>query len=49
MNSYMENKWSWIEGTDKMRGEVLDTLKDEDLSFNPGGQNMTLGALLTIS
>jgi hypothetical protein len=45
VNQYMENKWSWIEGTDKMRGEVLDTLTDNDLRFNPGGQNMTLGAL----
>jgi hypothetical protein len=45
MNQYMENKWSWIEATDKMRGEILDTLTDNDLRFNPGGQNMTLGAL----
>jgi hypothetical protein len=45
MNQYMENKWSWIEGTDQIRGKVLDTLTDNDLRFNPGGQNMTLGAL----
>jgi len=46
MNSYMEMKWPWIDGTHKMRLELLDTLSDADLKFNPGGQNMTLGALL---
>lgn len=45
MNRYMQDKWSWIEGTHKMRLLLLDTLKDSDLEFSPGGQNMTLGAL----
>lgn len=45
MNRYMTEKWSWIEGTHGMRSQLLDTLTDADLAFNPGGQNMTLGAL----
>jgi uncharacterized damage-inducible protein DinB len=46
MNRYMQEKWSWIEGTHEMCSQLLDTLSDADLAFNPGGQNMTLGALL---
>lgn len=45
MNRYFEEKWPWIEGTHKMRLDLLDLLKDENLSFNPGGDNVTLGAL----
>ncbi|HYT29037.1 MAG TPA: DinB family protein [Ktedonobacteraceae bacterium] len=45
MNSYMQEKWPWIEGTHAMRTQFLDTLSDADLAFSPGGQNMTLGAL----
>jgi uncharacterized damage-inducible protein DinB len=45
MNSYMTEKWPWIEGTHGMRAQLFDTLSDADLEFNPGGQNMTLGAL----
>ncbi len=45
MNRYAQEKWSWIEGTHSMRLEVLDALRDENLSFNPGGESMTLGAL----
>ena len=46
MNRYMQEKWSWIEGTHAMRSQLLDILSDADLTFSPGGQNMTLGALL---
>ena len=46
MNRYMQEKWPWIEGTHGMRLQLTDILDDADLSFNPGGQNMTLGALL---
>jgi hypothetical protein len=46
MNSLMEEKWSWIEGTQAQRIVLLDSLTDDDLSFNPGGTNMTLGMLL---
>ena len=45
MNRYMQEKWSWIEGTHGLRTQLLDSLSDADLAFNPGGQNMSLGAL----
>jgi len=45
MNSYMENKWSWVEGSQGMRNGLVSTLTDADLTFSPGGQTMTLGAL----
>ena len=45
MNRYMQEKWPWIEGTHGMRTQLFDSLSDADLAFNPGGQNMTLGAL----
>jgi hypothetical protein len=45
MNSYIDNKWSWIEGTNGMRNGLVATLADADLSFSPGGQTMTLGEL----
>ncbi len=45
MNRFMQERWSWIEGTHAMRSAILDTLNDTDLAFNLGGQNMTLGAL----
>ena len=45
MNRYFQEKWPWIEGTHRMRTALLDTLTDADLAFNPGGENMILGAL----
>lgn len=45
MNSFMQGQWAWVEGSHAMRSSLLDILNDADLSFNPGGQNMTLGAL----
>ncbi len=45
MNRYMQEKWSWIEGSHGMRMELLDRLSDADLAFTPGGEKMTLGAL----
>ena len=45
MNRYMQEKWSWIEGTQGLRSQLMDMLSDADLAFSPGGQNMTLGAL----
>lgn len=45
MNRYFQEKWPWIEGSHLMRTQVLDTLSDADLAFNPGGENMSLGAL----
>ena len=45
MNSYMTEKWPWIEGSHGMRTQLLDSLSDSELAFNPGGENVTLGAL----
>lgn len=45
MNRYMNEKWSWIEGSHGMRTQLLDMLNDAELAFSPGGQNMTFGAL----
>jgi hypothetical protein len=45
MNRFMQEKWSFFTGTFEMRVELLDSLSDSDLSFNPGGLNMTLGEL----
>lgn len=45
MNRFMNEKWAWYEPTHGMRDEALATLTDADLAFNPGGQNLTLGAL----
>ncbi|MBL8153248.1 MAG: hypothetical protein JNM70_03615 [Anaerolineae bacterium] len=45
MNSVMENKWPWVEGSNGLRDELLKSLSDADLAFSPGGQNVTLGAL----
>lgn len=45
MSQFMQEKWAMYEGTHAMRDELLGTLTDADLAFNPGGANMTLGAL----
>lgn len=45
MNQFMEQKWSWVEGSHGMRDGLLDTLTDADLAFTPGGEALTLGAL----
>ena len=45
MNRYFQEKWPWIEGSHLMRTQLLDMLSDADLAFNPGGENVSLGAL----
>ena len=45
MSPKLQEIRSFIEGTHGMRSELLATLSDADLAFNPGGQNMSLGAL----
>lgn len=45
MNRFMQEQWGWVEGSHAMRTQLLDVLTDADLSFTPGGQAMTLGAL----
>ena len=46
MNSLIEGQWPVVEGGHWLRTQILDGLSDTDLSFNPGGLNMSLGALL---
>ncbi len=46
MNQALAETWSMVNGTHGMRTELLDSLTDADLSFTPGGQAMTLGALI---
>jgi uncharacterized damage-inducible protein DinB len=46
MNSFIEQRYEIIEGTQKMRHQLLDLLSDADLRFTPGGSNPTLGGLL---
>jgi hypothetical protein len=41
----MSELWSWVEGTHGMRTTMLDGLSDADLSYTPGGDALTLGAL----
>jgi uncharacterized damage-inducible protein DinB len=45
VNKFAKEQWPMFEGTHKMRDGMLDTLRDTDLTFSPGGTNMTLGAL----
>ncbi len=45
MSQYMENKWSWVDGSHSMRNGLLENLTDNDLAFSPGGQTMSFGAL----
>lgn len=45
MNRMMNEKWLWIEAAHEMRSQMFDLLSDADLTFTPGGQNMTVGAL----
>jgi len=46
MNRLIEEKWPWVEGSHGMRDAILDSLTDSDLTFSPGGANITLGALI---
>ena len=45
MNRYVDEKWSWIEGSHELRDEILGVLSDKDLAFSPGGDNLPLGEL----
>ncbi len=46
MKRFIQERWPWLEEARGMRSQLLDVLSNADLSFSPGGQNMTLGALL---
>lgn len=45
MSRFMQEQWPIFEGTHTLRTQLMDLLSDADLAFNPGGQNMSLGAL----
>ena len=45
-NRLIREKWAWIEGSNMLRTGLIGQLTDDDLKFNPGGQNTSLGTLL---
>ena len=45
MNSLMQTYWPTFELYQAMRGQIMGVLSDEDLSYTPGGANLTLGEL----
>ncbi len=45
MNRIKNEKWPWIEAAHGMRTKLFESLSDADLTFSPGGQAMTFGAL----
>ena len=46
MKRSIQERWPWLEEAPEMRSQLLDILSNADLAFNPGGQNITLGALV---
>jgi uncharacterized damage-inducible protein DinB len=46
MHTSIEMSWSWIQAMNGLRSELLATLTDSDLTFDPGGANPALGDLL---
>jgi uncharacterized damage-inducible protein DinB len=46
MKRSIPERWPWLEEVRGMRSQLLDILSNADLLFSPGGQNLTLGALL---
>jgi hypothetical protein len=45
MNSIMSDYYPLFRLYQRMREQVLDVLRDEDLAFQPGGDNVPLGVL----
>ncbi len=45
MNSLMERYYPVFQLYQALRGQMMEMLTDDDLSFHPGGENLTLGAL----
>ena len=45
MQAKIEEKFSWVDGTQKIRDMILDDLVDSDLAFGLSGNTMTLGEL----
>ena len=46
MKRSLQERWPWFQEVRGMRLQLLDILSNADLAFSPGGQNMTLGALV---
>ena len=46
MKRSLQERWPWLEEVRGMRLQLLNILSNADLAFSPGGQNITLGALL---
>src|SRR5207237_1184738 len=46
MERSLQERWPWFQEVRGMRLQLLDILINADLAFSPGGQNMTLGALV---
>ena len=46
MKRFIQERWPWLEEVRDMRSQLLDILSNADLAFSPGGQNITLGALV---
>ena len=45
MNSIVREQGQILEQTQALRNQLMEILTDEDLSYSPGGENLTLGAL----
>lgn len=45
MNKFMQEHGELFAMTQQLRGQLMDTLNDDDLRCSPGGSAMTLGAL----
>jgi len=42
----LHERWPWLKEARDIRGQLLDLLRDADLTFTPGGDNVPLGVLL---
>ncbi len=45
MNRFMNEQYPTFKLYQSLRDQLMDALTDEDLQFNPGGENPTLGTL----
>lgn len=45
MNSIMTNHYPMFEHYQAIRGQIMESLTDEELTFHPGGENRPLGEL----
>jgi uncharacterized damage-inducible protein DinB len=45
MNSIMQEQYPMLQHYQALRNQLMEMLSDEELAFNPGGENPALGAL----